>query len=71
MNGTQRFFSWLLGPGVERESRAWMVECGHCNHTDNVWDLGGIRYKASGTKRSGGVCRKCGRFSMRRVYRSL
>lgn len=70
MNGMQRFFSWLFGSGVERESREWMVECGHCHHTDSVWDLGGIRYKASGTKRSGGLCRKCGRFSMRRVYRS-
>ena len=70
MNRIQRFAAWLFGPGVERESREWMVECGHCHHTDSVWDLGGIRYKASGTKRSGGLCRKCGRFSMRRVYRS-
>ena len=70
MTRIQRFATWLFGPGVGRESREWVVECGHCHHIDNVWDLGGIRYKASGTKRAGGKCRKCGRFSMRKVYRS-
>jgi hypothetical protein len=30
MNRTQRFFTWLLGPGVERESREWKYECGQC-----------------------------------------
>ncbi len=69
MNRLQRLATGMFGPGVERESRQWLVECGHCGHTDSVWDLGGIRYKASGTKRLPGRRGGCGHPSMRVVYR--
>ncbi|QIQ86766.1 hypothetical protein [Erythrobacter sp.] len=71
MNLAQRLATWMLGPGVARESRQWMVECGHCRHAESVWELGGIRYKAAGTKRVRGRCRACGRVSLRTVSRSL
>jgi hypothetical protein len=67
MNRTQRFFSWLLGPGVERESREWAYECGHC---ESVWDSGGIRYKARGEKSYGGRCPACGHVAKRWLRRS-
>ncbi|MEQ8411031.1 MAG: hypothetical protein RIC51_01770 [Erythrobacter sp.] len=70
MNLAQRLAKWMLGPGVERESRQWMVECGHCHQAESVWNLGGIRYKAAGTKRTRSRCRACGHVSMRTVSRS-
>lgn len=61
---------WLLiGPEVERESREWLVECPSCGHSDNVWDKGGVRYKASGTNHTYGRCRGCGKRSMLKVHR--
>ena len=70
MTFTQRLISRLLGPGVERESREWMVECLNCGHAESVWDRGGIRYKASGTKRVYAHCRACGKSGMHTVRRS-
>lgn len=64
----QRLFSWI-GPSVEAESREWIVECPKCGFEDNVWERGGVRYKAYGSKRVGGRCRSCGEFSMLKVYK--
>ena len=70
MTRLQRFFTWLLGPGVERESRAWAYECGQCGHRESVWDMGGIRYKASGEKSYRGRCPACGHVGKRWLRRS-
>jgi hypothetical protein len=47
---TQRFFLRLM-PGraheIERQSREWIDSCPHCGLDRTVWDVGGIRYKAS------------------------
>ena len=66
----QRFFAKLLGPDVEKESREWMMECPECGHADSVWERGGIRYKASGTKHVLAKCRGCGATAMLKVHRS-
>jgi hypothetical protein len=46
-------FARLLGPeaaaAMERESRAWLVICPDCGFSRSVRDMGGTRYKASGT----------------------
>lgn len=70
MNCTQRFFRWLLGPGVERESREWKYECGHCGHRESVWESGGIRYKATGENSYRGRCPACGHVGKRWLRRS-
>lgn len=70
MNRIQRLFTWLLGPGVERESRQLKVECGHCGHAQSVWDMGGIRYKANAEKSYRGRCPACGQSGKRRLHRS-
>ena len=71
MNFSQRLFSALFGPGVERESRQWLIECPHCGHQDNVWERGGVRYKASGTKAVYGRCRACGETGKLTIHRSI
>ena len=53
----------------EAESRQWMIQCPNCKFEINVWDAGGIRYKARGTVRRFARCPNCQRFSMLRVYR--
>lgn len=70
MNLLQRIFTWLLGPGVERESREWKYECSQCGHRESVWDMGGIRYKASGETSRIGPCPGCGRKAKRWLRRS-
>jgi hypothetical protein len=45
---------------MERESREWMLECSGCGHRRSLWEMGGIRYKASGTPRMRGSCARCG-----------
>jgi DNA-directed RNA polymerase subunit M/transcription elongation factor TFIIS len=70
MNLLQRVFTWLLGPGVERESREWRYECGHCGHRESVWESGGIRYRASGEKSYISRCPSCGRKGKRWLRRS-
>ena len=70
MNRTQRFFTWLLGPGVERESREWKYECGQCGHSESVWEMGGIRYKANSEKSYIGRCPACGHVGKRWLRRS-
>jgi DNA-directed RNA polymerase subunit RPC12/RpoP len=60
MNFAQRLFSRLFGPNVEKESHEWMVECQKCSRRISVWELGGIRFKASGTKWRYAKCGKCG-----------
>ncbi|MEL6737627.1 MAG: hypothetical protein AAFO28_01755 [Pseudomonadota bacterium] len=69
MTFTQRLFSRVFGPGVERESREWVIECPHCGHQDNVWDRGGVRYKARGTKWQFGRCSACGESGKLKIHR--
>jgi hypothetical protein len=64
-------FARLLGPeaaaAMERESRAWLVVCPHCGFSRSVWDMGGTRYKASGTSRIRVRCPGCGQAGWNRV----
>jgi hypothetical protein len=53
---------------METASRDWMVQCQSCGFERSVWELGGIRWKASGTKRTFGRCSNCGQLSWHKVY---
>lgn len=45
---------------AEAESRAWHLTCETCHHARSVWDLGGIRWKASGESATRTRCPACG-----------
>lgn len=69
----QRLVTRLM-PGraaeIERESRQWDVICPRCGHAQSLWDLGGIRYKATSKgKRIGATCPNCGERGMFEVIR--
>ena len=70
---TQRLITRLMpkrAAEIERQSREWNVVCPHCGHTRSVWDIGGVRYKASsGGKRIGLTCPSCGKRGMHEVVR--
>jgi hypothetical protein len=69
----QRFFLRLFprrAGDMESESREWKVICSKCGHERDIWELGGIRYKAwSRGKRMGMRCPACGRWGMHKVER--
>jgi len=73
MNRLQRFFtsvfpsSWAAS--MEAESRQWRVRCQSCGFEQSVWDMGGIRWKASGTKWTWGRCSNCGKRTWYKIYR--
>jgi hypothetical protein len=46
---------------MEAESRAWMVQCEGCGYERSIWEMGGIRWKAKGTRRLFSNCANCGR----------
>ena len=48
--------SWAAS--LEKESRTWQAQC-ECGHSNSIWDLGGIRWKASGKPRNYFFCPVC------------
>jgi hypothetical protein len=44
---------------MEEESRRWIATCRHCGQETSIWDLGGIRYGASGKSSTRIRCRGC------------
>lgn len=57
------------GTAMEAESREWLVRCPACGAEPSVWELGGIRYKARGTKKQFRRCPACRQFGWHTVYR--
>ena len=53
---------------MEADSRSWMVRC-PCGLARSVWELGGIRWKASGKQHWFVKCPKCGKRSWHKVTR--
>jgi hypothetical protein len=53
---------------MKEDSQKWKFDC-DCGKTSNIWEIGGIRYKARGEQWSGIKCPACGKFAMRKVYR--
>lgn len=54
---------------IEYESSLWMVAC-PCGWEQSVWDLGGVRYRAKGTKTQLRRCDSCGKRELHQVYYS-
>ncbi len=58
MTRLQRFVLWLF-PEAEVDSRRWTFVCTACGQRSDVWEAGGIRYRASGRPTSLVRCPKC------------
>lgn len=56
--------SW--GASMERDSRGWKLVC-PCGHVRSVWEIGGLRWKASGEPRKLLHCPACGRWRCHRT----
>jgi len=52
--------SWAIG--MEAESRRWIVSC-PCGYEQSIWDLGGIRWKATGSTKMWRRCPQCGQLT--------
>ncbi len=55
----RRIVSEKLFRDFETETRKWVVECTTCGDQRDLWDLGGIKYKARGTSYTVGKCYAC------------
>jgi len=54
---------------AERDSRLWVTECTRCDAVSNVWELGGMRWRAVGRPLTGMRCTSCSRFAMQRIHK--
>jgi hypothetical protein len=45
---------------VRDETKEWLIAC-PCGHARDLWDAGGVRYKATGEPRRYLACPKCDR----------
>lgn len=52
---------------AERDSRLWKTTCTNCGRVSNMWDMGGVRWKAYGSPLTGMRCPDCGRMTMHRI----
>lgn len=52
--------SWAVS--MEAYSRRWMVRC-PCGHQRSIWELGGIRWNATGSSKMWGRCPQCGQWT--------
>lgn len=64
MAAGHRFLKFIL-PGrafeaVRAGTKKWLMEC-PCGHKRDVWDAGGVRYKAVGEPRQLSLCPVCGK----------
>lgn len=72
MGVIQNFFkaifpaSWVKD--MEVESRKWRVKC-PCGFETNIWDLGGIRWHATGTQKNYFKCINCRKWKWHTVYK--
>ena len=70
MPAEHRFLKFILPDkafaAVRAGTKAWLAEC-PCGHKRDVWDSGGVRYKAVGEPRQLGHCPACGKNTMHKI----
>ncbi len=49
------------------DSKLWLTRCTGCEHQSNVWDLGGMRWKAFGEPLTSFPCPACGKVKMHKL----
>lgn len=50
-----------------RDSKLWIATCNSCGNRASIWDIGGLRWKATGDKAITTRCPACGKFAGHRV----
>ncbi|MBU0486508.1 MAG: hypothetical protein KKA07_13290 [Bacteroidetes bacterium] len=55
---------------IKAESMTWHFTCSSCGNTASIWEIGGVRYKASGKPLVSIKCPKCGRIAMQSIKKS-
>ncbi|HYD13429.1 MAG TPA: hypothetical protein VEC11_11345 [Allosphingosinicella sp.] len=73
LSGMQRMLRRHTSPelfaAMQRESRLWKTECPHCQtDTTDIWEIGGVRYKALGEPRNRIRCPRCNQNRWMRVH---
>ncbi|MFZ4507172.1 MAG: hypothetical protein ACOYON_05680 [Fimbriimonas sp.] len=70
MSILQKFFLKILpkaiGEDMRRDSMRWIVKC-QCGFGRSIWEMGGIRWKASGSPKTLLKCPECGERSWHSV----
>jgi hypothetical protein len=70
MPAEHRFLKFILPAkafaAVRTGSKKWLAEC-PCGHRRDVWDSGGVCYKAAGESRELGYCPACGKSTMHKI----
>ncbi len=63
MSRIQKFFTRIFpkswAESMEADSRLWTMKCGNCGYEQSYWDMGGIRWKATGNQRTLRTCPSC------------
>ena len=71
MSFIQRFFMKVLprswAESMRADSLRWTMRC-TCGFEQSIWEMGGIRWKATGNSRNLLRCRQCGRRTWHRLY---
>lgn len=70
MSSKHRFLKFILPEkwfnAIRADTKKWLMEC-RCVHKRDVWDSGGIRYKASGERSELARCPACGKMTMHKM----
>jgi hypothetical protein len=73
LSGVQKLAKWFSSENTFRkmmeESRQWCFTC-NCGKEGNIWDIGGIRYKAAGNPARKIKCPYCGHSSMMKIFKA-
>jgi DNA-directed RNA polymerase subunit RPC12/RpoP len=63
MAAEHRFLKFILPArafnAIRADTKKWLVEC-PCGHKRDLWDAGGVRYKATGSPKEIARCPACG-----------
>ena len=63
-----KLFPTSWSSSIEAESREWIATC-PCGHRTSVWELGGIRWKASGEPSRKFQCSGCHQVTWHKIQR--
>lgn len=66
--GLRRILPARAFDAIEAGTRQWWIECS-CGSRRDLWEAGGIRYKAVGEPRMWGRCPNCEKATWQRVHR--
>jgi Zn finger protein HypA/HybF involved in hydrogenase expression len=68
----QKVLKWLTSETTfekfRLESMRYKFDC-TCGKTSDIWEIGGVRYKATANKRTWIKCPGCGKGKMRTIYK--